>query len=315
MSVELVEYKDCVQPFLIHHSNIRGKLVRLAEVTDTILKKHDYPEVVSHLLAELLVISAMLSANLKGKGILTVQLKGDGPVRFIVVDSTATGTLRGYAEINEGTQEYLESLKPSKAKLSEVLGKGYICITLDQGKEPYQGIVELSETTIMETLQSYFTNSEQSEVVLKVAVGCSRQNGTPSQWRAGGILLQRVPEEGGIQAQDQQESPLEQWQRTCIFTDTVKDSELLDQYLPLQQLLYRLFNEDGVWVNEISEVRAGCRCSRPKITRTLVSFPQEEIQSMAIDGQVSVVCQFCNTKEIFTLDELASLYASAVEPD
>ena len=110
MSLELVKYKDCVQPFLIHHSSIRGKMVRLAEVVDTILTRHDYPEVVSSLLAELLVVAAMLAGNLKHKGILTLQLKGDGPVRFIVVDATAEGELRGYAQLARSRLGRLRSL-------------------------------------------------------------------------------------------------------------------------------------------------------------------------------------------------------------
>lgn len=305
MPIELVEYKDCIQPFLIHHSNIRGKAVRLVNVTETILTRHEYPAVVSHLLAELLVIVAMLSANLKGKGILTVQLKGDGPVRFMVADSTASGKMRGYAEIAEGMREKLEAMKPGAVGIPDILGKGYICITLDQGKEPYQGIVELSGQTLSNTIEAYFTNSEQSEVTVRIAVG----RGQREDWHAGGILLQRVPGEGGIELEKAHENQEETWQHTCLFMDTVKDVELLDQYLPINQLLYRLFNEDGVWVYDAVQVKAECRCSRKKISRMLASFPQEEIESLMIKGKVSVVCQFCSREQRFNPKQLAKLYS------
>lgn len=313
MPIELVEYKDCVQPFLIHHSGIRGKLVRLAEVADTILTRHDYPEVVSHLLAELLVMAAMLSANLKGKGILTLQLKGDGPVRFMLADTTAAGKMRGYADIAEGGAEKLLALKPEKAKLSEIVGKGYIAITLDQGKEPYQGIVELEGESLIDTVQHYFTQSEQSGVMLKIAVGKTRED----EWRAGGILLQHVPEEGGhaTQAAKPQDTPEEQWHRACVLAETVKETELLDQYLPPQQLLYRLFNEDGVWVYGAAGVEEQCRCSRKKISNTLASFPREEVEGYAVDGVVSITCQFCNNEEKFNLGDLAQLYREAPPAD
>lgn len=302
MSIELVEYKDCVQPFLIHHSTIRGKLVRLAEVAETILTRHDYPEVVSRLLAELLVMAALLSANLKGKGILTLQLKGDGPVRFMVADATAAGKMRGYADIAEDAAEKLFALKPEKTKLSDIVGKGYIAITLDQGKEPYQGIVELNGESLTETIQDYFTQSEQSGVMLKIAVGKTRED----KWRAGGILLQHVSEEGGnlplaveVKSQKSEDTPEEQWNRACALATTVKETELLDQYLPPAQLLYRLFNEDGVWVYGATEVEEQCRCSREKISRTLASFPPEELEEYKVNGVISITCQFCSKEENF----------------
>lgn len=311
MSIELVEYKDCVQPFLIHHSSIRGKVVRLADVADTILTRHAYPDVVSHLLAEMLVIATMLSANLKSKGILTVQLKGDGLVKFIVADATATGKMRGYADLAEGAAEKLSALKPEKTKLSDIVGKGYVAITLDQGKEPYQGIVELNGESLTETVQDYFTQSEQSGVMLKIIVGKTREE----EWRAGGILLQHMPEEGGnvplsVEAKERKENdtPEEQWMRACVLAETVKDTELLDQYLPPQQLLYRLFNEDGVWVYGAKEVEEKCRCSREKISRTLASFPQAEIEEYIVEGAVSINCQFCNSSELFNAEELAALF-------
>lgn len=310
MPLELLEYKDCVQPFLIHHSNIRGKVVRLADVTRTILTRHDYPPVVSHLLAELLVIAAMLSANLKGKGILTLQLKGDGPVSFLVVDSTAGGRMRGCAGIAEESKATLRTMKPEQARLAEVLGKGYICITLDQGRgDPYQGIVELSDTTLTETMQGYFTHSEQSQVMMKIAVG----RGSETQdWRAGGILLQRVPEEGGTALATGEDDPAEMWQHNVLFAETVKAEELLDPHLPMQQLLYRLFNEDGVWVYDSAPLKARCRCSRKKIAATLASFPHAEIASLAVKGRVNVTCQFCSTDRKFTLKQLAELYTSSL---
>lgn len=314
MAIELVEYKDCVQPFFIHHSNIRGKLVRLAEVSNVILTRHEYPNVVSHLMAELLVVAAMLSANLKGKGILTLQLKGDGPVKFMVADTTASGEMRGYAEMSEDSFDALNALKWGQAKLSQITGKGYLAITLDQGKDPYQGIVDLEGDSLVDTVQHYFTQSEQSGIMLKVMASQTAQG----EWRAGGIMLQHVPEEGGnvplsVEAKERKENdtPEEQWHRACILAETTKETELLDQYLPPQQLLYRLFNEDGVWVYDATTVSEHCRCSREKISRTLASFPRDEVESYVVEGIVSINCQFCNNSEIFNVDDLAQLYPTA----
>jgi molecular chaperone Hsp33 len=205
----------------------------------------------------------------------------------------------------------LAALKPEKTKLSDIVGKGYVAITLDQGKEPYQGIVELNGESLTKTVQDYFTQSEQSGVMLKITVGKTRED----QWRAGGILLQHIPEEGGnvplaveVKARTENDTPEEQWTRACVLAGTVKDTELLDQYLPPPQLLYRLFNEDGVWVYGAVEVEEKCRCSRTKISKTLASFPKDEVEEFIVDGVVSINCQFCNNAEVFTVNELAALY-------
>jgi molecular chaperone Hsp33 len=318
MDPRFESFQDYVQPFLIDHSHIRGKVVRLGPTVDTILSRHDYPEPVSRLLAELIVLSTMLSSNLKGKGILTVQLKGDGPVKFMVVDASASGAMRGYAEIHpERMAVLMEQHEETHPKFHELVGKGYLVITLDQGKEPYQGIVELKEGGLTPTLQHYFTNSEQTAVLVKTSVGLQTEKRKTS-WCAGGIMLQHIPHEGGHRSEnsnivhfDPDAEPSEQWKRACMFTQTVKDLELLDPYLPPQELLYRLFNEDGVWVYESSSVHEACRCSREKIAKALSQFPKEEVVAMAEDdGKIVVNCQFCNNAEDFSLAQLDALYSS-----
>jgi molecular chaperone Hsp33 len=290
--------------------------VRLNETVDTILHRHEYPEPVSQLLAELVVLSAMLAANLKKKGILTVQLKGNGPVRFMVVDADAKGHMRGYAQLADDAVSQFDNDDDKKEwSFNELVGEGYLAITLDQGKEPYQGIVEFQQESLTKTIQHYFTNSEQTQVIVRVAVGRNSQPGKSSdgkgQWCAGGIMLQYVPHEGGVKQQgsnqihfDVDEAPSEQWNRAAMFTRTVEQVELLDPLLSPQDLLYRLFNEDGVWVYEPQEFDVSCRCSREKVVQTLQRFPKEELETMAEGGEITVTCQFCNQTEKFTVDDL-----------
>jgi len=313
MAIELQTYQDCVQPFLIHHSSIRGRFVRLGPVVDTIINRHDYPEAVSVMLAEMLVIATMLSGNLKGKGTLTIQLKGDGPIKMMVVDATAKGEMRGYAEM---AKEVDFSKIPSRS-LADMAGKGYLAITLFKGKEPYQGIVDLSGETLVDAMRGYFTNSEQSEVWLTVSVGKRKQVNGEDQWVAGGLMLQHVPQEGGIQpaegtsalATQAPEDPQEQWSRASVLAQTLKKDEVLDVGLSPQALLYRLYNEDGVWVYDPASMHVGCRCSRDKIANTLSSFPREEIESMMDNDQLVVNCQFCNQSEVFSSQDMNQVYA------
>jgi len=302
MSIELASYQDLIQPFLIHHSSVRGRVVRLGETIDTILNQHSYPHAVSHMLAEMCVLAAMLSSNLKGKGKLTMQLRGDADIEFLVVDVKADGAMRGYAQLKEGA-----IFEDTGMSLQQLVGKGYLAITLQIGKTPYQGIVELDGDSISDSMQHYFTNSEQSVVYVKTAVG-QREEKEKAIWCAGGIMIQQVPKEGGkkqeeLPPEDHGHDMDEDWQHNRILTETVKDEELLDIYLSPQALLYRLFNEEGVWVYDAEAFRAECSCSREKVQQTLVQFPKEELAEMLDDGKLEVRCQFCNSAEIFTLDD------------
>lgn len=309
MSIELQTYHDCVQPFLIHHSNVRGKLVRLNEVVNTILGRHNYPECISKLLGEMLVVATILSGNLKGRGVLTVQLKAEGALRFMVVDATADGELRGYADIAEGADhEALESLS-----FSELVGKGYLAITLHKGKEPYQGIVQLTGDSLIDSVQEYFTNSEQQGIWLKVMVDTLLHSDDRREWFAGGIMLQHMPEEGGKAKEYTQlsDDPEELWSRAITLAETLKKEELFDISLSPQALLYRLYNEDGVWVHDAFDVTVGCRCSREKVADVLSNFPKEEVESMMEDDELVVNCQFCNQAERFSVDDVEGLFKNA----
>lgn len=311
---------DYSQSFLIDESNIRGRLVRLNNVVDTILTRHDYPEPVSRLLGELLVVASMLSANLKEGGKLTMQVKGEGLIRFVVVDAEFGGTLRGYAELVDGAEKTLVEMDKADKTPSfhEMVGNGYLCITLDNehNKTPYQGIVTLDGVSLAEAVQNYFSNSQQSEVKLKLGVGTIQYSGQErASWCAAGLEIQHVPLNSEEQAKrelatiSEVEKDEDLWQRIALFFRTTKSHELLDPFITTKELLYRLFNEDGVWVYDPQELKVGCRCSREKIMVTLLNFTDEELADMYEDDKLSVNCQFCNQTEVISREEIVTARA------
>ncbi len=302
-------YSDFIQPFLIDHSSIRGRMVRVSKVLDNILNAHNYPLAVSLHLAEQIVIACMLSATLDKGGILTVQAKGNGPVRFIVVDVMAGGIIRGYAQVDEDAlKKVIGQSKSKKPPVSEILGKGYLAVTLDEGnsKERYQGIVELQGETLSDAFRGYFMQSHQGEISVNIAVQAPTK--TNKHWLGGGIIIERMPAEGGKQKERSTEELDEIWNRTRIFMQTLKSKEMLDENITPQNLLYRLFNEDGVWVYKLQHVEAGCRCSRDRIRTVLKSIPREELIAELYNGKMSVNCQFCNKSEVFTRADINRLY-------
>lgn len=283
---------DQLTPFLLNDKPVRGRIVRLSDSVNTILSRHDYPERISKLLAETLVMAAILSSNLKSDGIFTIQVQSQSVLSLLVVDATANGSLRGYAQYDE------ERFK-GDATLSQLCENGYLAITLDPGDggQRYQGVVPLEGETIAESVQQYFTLSQQLMVNCKVAVGKETVDGQTS-WLAAGIYIEHIPES----AQASEDS--DDWREAGILLHTLRDDELLDRQLPADQLLYRLFHESGVWVYDAKELEVGCRCTRDKIKRTLSSIDPQELKEMAVNGSIVVDCQFCNKKEIFALPEL-----------
>lgn len=291
---------DIVQPFQIEGPGLRGRLVRLGDAVDTVLKRHDYPLPVASLLAEALALAAALSAALKYDGIFTLQLKGDGPVPMLVTDVTSNGTMRGYAELR-GDLPLPEEI--AAAPVRSLVGTGYLAFTVDQGEhtERYQGIVELLGDSLTECIDHYFRQSEQFSAALQVTAGRNDRG----EWRAGAMMLQRLPDQERILAREERD---EAWRRSVILMGSVTAGELLDPMLAPTDLLFRLFHEDGVRVYNQQPIQFGCRCSRERAARILSSLPRTEVEDLVVDGKVSVTCQFCNETHSFDESEIARLY-------
>lgn len=282
--------ENTVTPFMLENAEVRGRVVRLGSVADTILKQYAYPPCVTRVLGELLVVAAMLSSSLKSDGILTIQIKGKGAVPLLVVDAAQAGALRGYAEIEEGKESFLNAL--GEPRLSAIFGSNaYLAITLDPGAglQRYQGVVALTGATIAEALAEYFTQSQQIEAQLKLAVS------TQAPFAASGFMIERLPhaDEGS-----------DSWPYAQAIMGTVTEEELLDPLLDAPSLLYRLFHEEGVRVYDATALRAECRCSRTRIEDMLLSMPLTDRADMIEGGIASVHCQFCNTTQTFTRAEL-----------
>ena len=276
---------DLVQPFQIEGANLRGRLIRLGPVVDAVLTRHNYPEPVATLLGEALTLCATLASALKFEGVFTLQTKGDGPVSTLVVDYRSPGDLRGYASFDAAKLAAAE--QRGGAPVPRLLGAGHLAFTVDQGPdtERYQGIVALEGATLAECAHAYFRQSEQLEAGIRIAVRRDR-----GKWRAGGLMLQRLPPE---KLQDD-EAMDDAWRRALTFLGTVKDIELTDVGLSASELLFRLFQEDGVRVFDTHGLTGNCRCSVERLTSVLSSFSTAELAVMAVDGAIAVTCEFCN---------------------
>ena len=295
---------DLVQPFQIDPFALRGRLVRLGPTVDRILSQHDYPEPVAAILGEAIVLAVVLAGALKYDGVFTLQTKSDGPVRLIVADVSTDGAVRGYAQYDRERLDRVPAHTGSSPSVPELIGSGYIAFTVDQGEhtERYQGIVELIGATLAECAQHYFRQSEQIQAGIKLSVARSGDNGA---WRGGGLMLQRVPPEGGytVIADDVEDG----WRRAMVLMSSATPAELVDPELSPHRLLFRLFHDEGVRVYPTHPIEARCRCSSERIGRILRSFPADDIEELRKDKVISVTCEFCNTSYEFAGEDFAPL--------
>ena len=311
---------DQVVPFEVDALDVRGRAVQLGPMLDQILDRHGYPEPVSRLLAEIIVLTVLLGTSLKFEGKFIVQTRSDGPVDMLVADFATPSSVRAYARFDD--EKLAEAVKQGRDSPEELLGAGVLALTIDQGAhtQRYQGIVQLDGSTLEDVARLYFRQSEQ--IPTEVRLGVARMvvpggNGGRELWRAGGLLVQFLPDsperrrapdlhggDGDTENGDGHPSD-NAWQEALALLSTIDQTELVDPSVGTERLLYRLFHEQGVRVFDSNAVIDNCSCSREKIKGILDSFSAEEIEESTQDGKIHVNCEFCSKEYEFDPSEFA----------
>ncbi len=297
----MAPFGDCIQPFQIEAPGVRGRLVRLGPALASVLDGHGYPPAVARLLAEALALAAVLASGLKYEGVFTLQIHGDGPIGLLVADLTSDGALRGYARFDAQRLDGV-GIGGGDAPVPRLLGAGHMAFTVDQGPETdrYQGITPLEGATLTDCAHTYFRQSEQ----LQTAIVLAATDMLGASPRAAALMIQRLPTSLRIDPEADDD-----WRRAVILASSVTPGELLDPALNANAVLFRLFHEDGVRVFRRRPLMHRCRCSRERVSRTLASFPREEVAAMADDdGLIRVTCEFCRALYVFDDAALTELY-------
>ena len=284
--VVVTRHMDQVLGFTIASRHARGRLVRLGPALEQVLAAHGYPPAVEKLLAEALVLTALLGSTLKSDdGQMTMQAQTeDGAIELLVCDYRA-GELRGYVKHDP---EKIAAL-PHDPDLQALFGSGYLAITFDQSVsgERYQGIVPLEGAHLGAAIEHYFAQSEQLPSLVRTAL---------SGDVVGGLLLQHLPEGevGRERLHVRHDHP--EWEHVSIMAHTLSVEELTDVDLPLDDIVWRLFHEeDEVRLLDRLTLKKGCRCDPDHVRSVLLRFPEEERGAMADDtGVISVDCAFCS---------------------
>ena len=301
-------WDDTVLPFQLDRSDMRGRVARLDGVLSGVLKQHAYPPTVEALVAEMTLLTALIGQTVKLRWKLSLQVQSKGAVRMIATDY--------YGPEKEGEAARIRAYASFDAdKLNEgspinQIGEGYFAILIDQGEgtQPYQGITPLSGTSLCESAEAYFAQSEQLPTKFTLSYGKVTEPGVPEHWRAGGIMLQHLPEaspfvtsgggsgEAGLLAAADLVSGKseENWRRVNFHLDTVEELELIGPKITPTTLLTRLFHEESPRVFSPQPVEFGCSCSKEKVRQSLSIYSAKDIEKMTTeDGTVTADCQFC----------------------
>ncbi len=290
---------DRLQRFVFEHDRIRGELVRLDQSWREVARRREYPGVVLTALGELTAASVLLAATVKFQGgALVLQIQGGRPVDLLVVECQADLTLRAMARWNGAlagqTQAHASGALPAgpRATLQELAAGGRCVLTLDPGpgRVAYQGVVPLEGLTIAQVLQRYMARSEQIATLFSLAA---------NDTRAGGLLLQQLPETGGRPAKDPDP---DLWNRATHHLRTLTREELLE--LTEDDILRRLFHQEELRLYESMPVRFGCRCSRERVAGVLRMVGRDEVEkALAERGTMEVRCEFCGQAYAFTREQ------------
>lgn len=305
-----IAWDDTILPFQLDQSDVRGRVARLDGVLEEVLKQHNYPPAIEALVAEVALLTAMIGQTIKLRWKLSIQVRNDGPARLIATDYFAPTEDGQPARIRAYASYDAERLDENAAPFSQV-GDGYFAILIDQGEgtAPYQGITPLTGKSLADCAATYFAQSEQLPTRFELSYGKSTLPGEGEVWRAGGVMLQKMPKAspGAAASQDQSEGEallqaadilaeedLEKWNRANILLDTVEELELIGPSVQPTELLVRLFHEDQPRIFDPQPIAFGCSCSEDSVRNSLSIYSAKDLQTMTTDeGTITADCQFC----------------------
>jgi molecular chaperone Hsp33 len=324
-----IAWDDTILPFQLDQSDVRGRVARLDGVLEQVLEQHDYPPAIEALVAEVALLTAMIGQTIKLRWKLSIQIRNDGPARLIATDYFAPTEDGQPARIRAYASYDADRLDENADPFSQV-GDGYFAILIDQGEgtTPYQGITPLKGKSLADCAATYFAQSEQLPTRFELSYGRSTLPGEGEVWRAGGVMLQKMPKASpSVATQDAPdvndvlqaadilaEDDLENWNRANILLDTVDELELIGPSVQPADLLVRLFHEDEPRIYDPQPIKFGCSCSEAGVRNSLSIYSAKDLVTMTTEeGTITADCQFCGAH--YVMDPKTVGFEAEGQPD
>lgn len=275
-------------------SQIRAFAATTRELVEYARNAHSTSPVATAALGRLLTAGSMMGVMMKGeKDLLTLQVRGDGPLGGITVTADSQGRVKGYVN---NPNVVIHANAKGKLDVAGAVGRGMLNVIKDMGlKEPYVGQVNLVSGEIAEDLTYYFASSEQVPSSVGLGVLMEKDN---TVRQAGGFIIQLMPftEEKIIGALEEK----------LKNVDSV--TAMLDRGMKPEDILKELLGEFGLEVTEQVPTKFSCNCDKERIEKALISIGAKDLKEMIRDGKpIEVNCHFCNTNYTFTVEELSKL--------
>ena len=274
-------------------NQIRAFAATTTQVVEIARQHHNTSPVATAALGRLLTAGAMMGSMMKNDtDMLTLQIRGDGPIQGITVTADSHANVKGYV----GNPVVVLPPKNGKLDVGEAVGIGLLQVIKDMGlKEPYSGQTILVSSEIAEDLTYYFANSEQVPSSVGLGVLMEKNNTVRC---AGGFIIQLMP--------FAEEKTISQMEENLKNVTSV--TALLDQGYTPEQLLETLLGNLGLEITDTVPTQFYCNCSKERVEQAVVSIGRKEIQEMIDDGEdIEVKCHFCNTAYRYTVDELKNI--------
>ncbi len=304
-----IAWDDTILPFQLDRSDIRGRVARLDGTLNGILSQHDYPPMVQALVADAALLTALIGQAIKLRWKLSLQIRGNGPIRLIATDYYAPGKDGSPAQMRAYASFDREALPEAYTDPFPLIGQGFFAVLIDQGEgtEPYQGVTPLVGASLADCAATYFAQSEQLPTQFALAAALSTEPGQETEWRAGGVMLQMMPKASALMAKEPEAADGllaqtdflegdegENWTRAVTLLETVELSELIGPLVGPDMLLHRLYHEEVPRVFDAQPIRFGCTCGPEKVEQTMSIYSAKDIEKMTNDdGMVTADCQFC----------------------
>jgi molecular chaperone Hsp33 len=295
---------DQIKKFLLQDKSARVIATSIEQAWQDAITHQTNSEPVLQLLGELVAAATLLAANLKFDGALLLQMQGQGAVKLLVVECRHDMTIRATVKLRREPQTHETGLQA----LLNADQQGRFVVILNPPKDqptrqPYQGVVPLRGDTVAEVLEDYMGQSEQ----LLTRIWLSAR---PD--RVAGLLLQRMPHDGGLETVDEAQTA-QSWQTAEAICETISSDELVS--ISTDTLLHRLFWESPVINLEETPIVWHCGCDRARVAGMLRSLGVDEVNSIVKEqGQVTVTCEFCGTPYVFDPIDATALFESGL-PD
>ena len=285
--------KDYIVRATAANGQVRAFAAITRETVEEARQHHGTSPVVTAALGRLLTAGTMMGSMMKNEtDMLTLQVRGDGPIGGITVTADSKGDVKGYVE----NPDVMLPPKNGKLDVGGAVGIGLLQVIKDMGlKEPYSGQTILVSSEIAEDLTYYFANSEQVPSSVGLGVLMEKDNTVKT---AGGFIIQMMP--------FAEDATISQIEENLKLVTSV--TELLDKGYTPEQLLEELLGNVGLEITDTMPTRFYCNCSKERVEQAVASVGKKDIQEMINDGKpIEVKCHFCNTAYHYSVEELKNI--------